>query len=143
MGIAVAELTVRLAVRQTRPQRQPGFVPRHFEPGERAEFDFGHAVVKLDGQQREALRRELVARRSDGNREFARILHLCLTYSIKQVNAALELARRRSRRPRPGPLGSLVWPVLAPRPRDRACDSRHGSRHGSIHLLSPAAHRKQ
>jgi hypothetical protein len=40
----------------------------------------------------EAYRRELVARRPDGNREFARILHLCLTYSTEQVGAALELA---------------------------------------------------
>src|SRR5579872_204206 len=40
----------------------------------------------------EAFRRELVARRPDGNREFARILHLCLTYSVEQVGAALELA---------------------------------------------------
>jgi transposase len=42
--------------------------------------------------QWEAFRRELVARRPDGNREFARILHLCLSYSIEQVGAALELA---------------------------------------------------
>lgn len=40
----------------------------------------------------EAFRRELVARRPDGNREFARVLHLCLTYSIEQVSAAIELA---------------------------------------------------
>lgn len=53
MGIAVAESTVRLAVRTSRPQRQPGFVPLHFEPGERAEFDFGHAVVTLDGRTME------------------------------------------------------------------------------------------
>jgi transposase len=40
----------------------------------------------------EAFRQDLVARRPDGNREFARILHLCLTYSTEQVGAALELA---------------------------------------------------
>ena len=40
----------------------------------------------------EAYRRELAARRPDGNREFARVLHLCLTYSVPQVSAALELA---------------------------------------------------
>jgi hypothetical protein len=40
----------------------------------------------------EAYRRALVARRDDGNREFARVLHLCLTYSVSQVGAALELA---------------------------------------------------
>jgi transposase len=40
----------------------------------------------------EAYRRELVARRADGNREFARVLHLCLTHSVAQVGAALELA---------------------------------------------------
>lgn len=40
----------------------------------------------------EAYRRELVARRPDGNREFARVLHLCLTHSVPQVSAALDLA---------------------------------------------------
>jgi len=33
-----------------------------------------------------------VARHPDGNREFARVLHLCLTYSVPQVSAALDLA---------------------------------------------------
>jgi len=42
--------------------------------------------------QWEAYRRELVARRPDGNREFARVLHLCLTYTVPQVTAALDLA---------------------------------------------------
>jgi hypothetical protein len=42
--------------------------------------------------QWEAYRQELVARRPDGNREFARVLHLCLTYSVPQVSAALDLA---------------------------------------------------
>jgi hypothetical protein len=40
----------------------------------------------------ETFRRELVARSADGNREFARILHLCLSYSVPQVSAALDLA---------------------------------------------------
>lgn len=42
--------------------------------------------------QWEAYRRELVARRPDGNREFARVLHLCLSYTVPQVTAALDLA---------------------------------------------------
>jgi hypothetical protein len=42
--------------------------------------------------QWEAYRRALVARRPDGNREFARVLHLCLTHSVPQVSAALDLA---------------------------------------------------
>jgi transposase len=40
----------------------------------------------------EAFRRQLVARREDGNREFARILHLCLAHPVAAVGAALELA---------------------------------------------------
>lgn len=40
----------------------------------------------------EAYRRALVAQRADGNREFARVLHLCLSHSVPQVTAALELA---------------------------------------------------
>jgi transposase len=40
----------------------------------------------------EAFRRELVARREDGNREFARLLHLCLSHPVAEVSAALELA---------------------------------------------------
>ena len=31
-------------------------------------------------------------RHADGNREFARVLHLCLSYSLPQVSAALDLA---------------------------------------------------
>lgn len=54
MGIVVAESTVRLSVRQCRGQRRhKAYVPLSFEPGERAEFDFGHAVVVLDGARRE------------------------------------------------------------------------------------------
>ncbi len=40
----------------------------------------------------EAFRRELVARRADGNREFVRILQLCLTHPEAEVGAAMELA---------------------------------------------------
>ncbi len=51
-GIVVRESTVRLTVRQLRsPQRQTAYVPLSFNPGERAEFDFGHAVVLLDGRR--------------------------------------------------------------------------------------------
>ena len=52
MGIVVAESTVRLTVRQCRGQRrQKAYVPLSFELGERAEFDFGHAVVLLAGER--------------------------------------------------------------------------------------------
>jgi len=55
MGIEIAEPTVRALVRQRRrerhEQRVAGYVPLAFVPGERAEFDFGHAVVVLDGQE--------------------------------------------------------------------------------------------
>ncbi len=57
MGIVVAASTVRQVVRACRQQRQQvkaqAYVPLAFEPGERAEFDFGHAVVVLAGQRRE------------------------------------------------------------------------------------------
>src|SRR6266536_580374 len=41
----------------------------------------------------EAARLELVARRPDGNREFARLLELCLTHEVQAVEAAIALAR--------------------------------------------------
>jgi transposase len=41
----------------------------------------------------EAARQDLVARRSDGNREFARLLELCLTHEVQAVDAAIALAR--------------------------------------------------
>jgi hypothetical protein len=41
----------------------------------------------------EAARLELVAQRSDGNREFARLLELCLTHEVSAVEAALLQAR--------------------------------------------------
>jgi transposase len=40
----------------------------------------------------EQLRQDLVARRSDGNREFARILELAATHSLAEVDGALGLA---------------------------------------------------
>lgn len=50
----------------------------------------------------EAFRQRLVVEREalglhDGNREFARILHLCLSHSVAEVGAALELAMASSR----------------------------------------------
>ncbi len=55
MGIEIAEPTVRRLVRELRlarqEQRVAGYVPLAFAPGERAEFDFGHAVVELAGQE--------------------------------------------------------------------------------------------
>lgn len=41
----------------------------------------------------EAARLELVAHASNGNREFARLLELCLTHEVSAVEAALEQAR--------------------------------------------------
>ena len=43
----------------------------------------------------EAARLDLVARRPDGNREFARLLELCLTHEVVAVDAALRLAREQ------------------------------------------------
>jgi hypothetical protein len=43
----------------------------------------------------EQARQELVARRPDGNHEFARLLELCLTRSVAAVEAALALAREQ------------------------------------------------
>jgi hypothetical protein len=53
LGIAVAESTVRQVVRQCRQRRPTAYVPLSFAPGERAEFDFGHAMVVLAGERRE------------------------------------------------------------------------------------------
>ena len=44
----------------------------------------------------EGARRELVARRSDGNREFARLLEVCLAHPLEAVEAALTLVRRQA-----------------------------------------------
>lgn len=56
MGIAVAESTVRQVVRERRIARREvaqakAFVPLTFTPAERGEVDFGHAVVRLAGQE--------------------------------------------------------------------------------------------
>ena len=49
-GIAIAESTVRQLVREQRQTEKPAYLPLAFAPGERAEFDFGHAQVNLNGQ---------------------------------------------------------------------------------------------
>jgi transposase len=50
LGIPIAESTVRLFVRERRKPSKPTYVPLDFTPGERAEFDFGEATVKIKGQ---------------------------------------------------------------------------------------------
>ena len=52
MGVAIAEPTVRVLVRRCRQGRPAAYVPLAFGPGERAEFDFGHAAVVLGGEGR-------------------------------------------------------------------------------------------
>ena len=52
-GVEVAASTVREVVRARREQRKSAFVPLTFSPGERAEVDFGHAVVAVQGEVRE------------------------------------------------------------------------------------------
>jgi transposase len=58
MGIAVAESTVRQLVRERRLARREvaqaqAYVPLSFAPAERGEVDFGHAVVRLAGQEQQ------------------------------------------------------------------------------------------
>lgn len=50
LGIAIGESTVRLFVQEVRRPTKPAYVPLDFAPGERAEFDFGEAAIKLNGQ---------------------------------------------------------------------------------------------
>ena len=50
LGIPIGESTVRLFVQELRTSSKPAYVPLDFAPGERAEFDFGEATVKLSGQ---------------------------------------------------------------------------------------------
>ncbi len=50
LGIPIGESTVRLFVQELRKPSKPAYVPLDFAPGERAEFDFGEATVKLNGQ---------------------------------------------------------------------------------------------
>jgi len=47
LGIPIAESTVRLFVQELRKPMKSAYVPLDFAPGERAEFDFGEATVKL------------------------------------------------------------------------------------------------
>src|SRR5437899_468674 len=47
LGIPIGESTVRLFVRELHKPSKPPYVPLDFAPGERAEFDFGEASVKL------------------------------------------------------------------------------------------------
>jgi transposase len=63
----------------------------------------------------DTFRRELVARHADGNREFARILHLCLTYSVPQVSAALDLAAASGRFSADAVRQLLAWAEEPPR----------------------------
>jgi transposase len=55
LGVEIGEPTVRRLVRQChlarQEQRVAGYVPLAFAPGERAEFDFGHAIVEVAGQE--------------------------------------------------------------------------------------------
>ncbi len=50
LGIPIGESTVRLLVRKLRKPIKAAYVPLDFAPGERAEFDFGEATVKLGEQ---------------------------------------------------------------------------------------------
>ena len=50
LGIPIGESTVRQLVRERRTPTKPTYVPLDFAPGERAEFDFGEATVKLADQ---------------------------------------------------------------------------------------------
>jgi transposase len=52
-GIGIAEPTVRVLVRTCRRRAPEVFVPLTFRPGERAEFDFGHALVELAGVEQQ------------------------------------------------------------------------------------------
>jgi hypothetical protein len=49
-GIPIGESTVRLFVRELHKPTKPAYVPLDFTPGERAEFDFGEATIKIRGQ---------------------------------------------------------------------------------------------
>jgi transposase len=50
LGIPIGESTVRLYVQEKHQTTKPAYVPLDFAPGERAEFDFGEATIKLKGQ---------------------------------------------------------------------------------------------
>src|SRR5260221_6316862 len=50
LGIHLGESTVRPCVRELHKPTRTTYVPLDFTPGERAEFDFGEATVKVGGQ---------------------------------------------------------------------------------------------
>ncbi len=50
LGIPIGESTVRMYVQERRKPSKPAYIPLDFAPGERAEFDFGEATMKLKGQ---------------------------------------------------------------------------------------------
>ena len=50
LGIPIGESTVRMYVQERRKPTKPAYIPLDFAPGERAEFDFGEATVKIKGQ---------------------------------------------------------------------------------------------
>ena len=50
LGIPINESTVCLFVRELCKPTKPAYVPPDFTPGERVEFDFGEATVKIKCQ---------------------------------------------------------------------------------------------
>src|SRR5215472_9714093 len=50
LGISIGESTVRMYVQEKRKPTKSAFVPLDFAPGERAEFDFGEAMVTIKDQ---------------------------------------------------------------------------------------------
>jgi transposase len=50
LGLSIGESTVRMYVQEKQQTTKPAFIPLDFAPGERAEFDFGEATIKLKGQ---------------------------------------------------------------------------------------------
>jgi transposase len=86
----------------------------------------------------EVFRQRLVVERAalglhDGNREFARILHLCLTHSVAEVGAALELAAASSRYSADAVRQLLRW-ADEPTPSHEPLDP---SRYPDYHLPQP------
>jgi transposase len=86
----------------------------------------------------ETFRQRLVVERvalglHDGNREFARILHLCLSHSVAEVGAALELAAASSRYSADAVRQLLQW-ADEPAPSQTPLDP---SRYPEYHLPQP------
>ena len=50
LGLSLGESTVRMYVQEKQQTTKPAFIPLDFAPGERAEFDFGEASIKIKGQ---------------------------------------------------------------------------------------------